>query len=84
MTTEREMFERSFQRPSNYFKLSAETQWEIDKNLGILDWAGEGLTEEDMERFRNHYESSKEYSYWAICVCSVLLIITLIVAIIIG
>jgi hypothetical protein len=56
MTTEREMFERSFQRPSNYFKLSAETQWEIDKNLGILDWAGEGLTEEDMERFRNHYE----------------------------
>lgn len=56
MTTEREMFERSFQRPSNYFKLSAETQWEIDKNLGILDWAGEGLTEEDMKRFRNHYE----------------------------
>lgn len=55
MTSEREMFERSFQRPKNYFKLSPERQWEIDKQLGILDWAGEGLTDEDMVRFRNHY-----------------------------
>jgi hypothetical protein len=57
MTSERSMFERSFQRPKNYFKLSAGEQWAIDSNLGILDWAGDGLTDEDMERFRNHYES---------------------------
>ena len=49
------MFEKSFQRPRNYFKLSPERQWEIDKSLGILDWMGEGLNEEDLERFRNHY-----------------------------
>lgn len=54
--TEREMFEKSFQRPRNYFKLSAERQWEIDAQLGILDWEGEGLSKEDIERFRNHYE----------------------------
>ncbi len=53
--TEREMFEKSFQRPKNYFKLSAQEQWAIDKNLGILDWEGEGLTEEDMRRFQRHY-----------------------------
>lgn len=55
MASERQMFETSFQRPSNYFKLSGERQWEIDKSLGILDWAGEGLTEADMKRFNAHY-----------------------------
>jgi len=30
---EREMFEKSFQRPSDYFKLSPEKQWEIDNYL---------------------------------------------------
>lgn len=54
--TEREMFEKSFQRPKNYTKLSLEMQWEIDKNLGILDWMGKDLTEEDMKRIENHYE----------------------------
>lgn len=54
--TEREMFEKSFERPSNYFKLSAERQWAIDKSLGILDWNGEDLTEEDKKRFKEHYE----------------------------
>ncbi len=29
---------RALQRPNNYAKLSARTQWEIDKGLGILDW----------------------------------------------
>ena len=53
--TEREMFERSFKRPSNYFKLSARGQWRIDEQLGILDWKGEGLTEEDQKRFNEHY-----------------------------
>ena len=54
--TEREMFEKSFQRPPNYFKLSGERQWEIDKDLGILDWLGDDLTEEDKKRFYDHYE----------------------------
>jgi len=54
--TEKEMFEKSFERPSNYFKLSEKTQWDIDKNLGILDWKGEGLSEEDKQHFKNYYE----------------------------
>lgn len=53
--TEQEMFEKSFQRPSNYFKLSGERQWEIDKSLGILDWIGEGLSKKDKKRFEKHY-----------------------------
>lgn len=53
--SEREMFEKSFERPNNYFHLSGEEQWEIDKRLGILDWEGSGLSEADMERFKNHY-----------------------------
>lgn len=54
--TEKEMFEKSFQRPSNYFNLSPRRQWEIDEDLGILDWKGENLTEEEMVRFKNHYK----------------------------
>lgn len=50
------MFEKSFLRPSNYFELSGNEQWEIDKRLGILDWDGSGLTDEDKERFKKHYE----------------------------
>ena len=53
--SEIEMFEKSFNRPKNYFKLSSERQWEIDKNLGILDWRGENLSEEDLDRFYKHY-----------------------------
>lgn len=55
--TQREMFEESFKRPSNYFKLSSQRQWEIDDMLGILDWDGEGLSEEDLKRFKEHYKS---------------------------
>lgn len=54
---EREMFEASFKRPKNYFKLSAQEQWAIDKRLGILDWNGEDLTEADKKRFKEHYET---------------------------
>jgi len=56
MASEREMFERSFQRPRNFFKLSPERQWEIDDELGILDWMGEDLSEEDMKIFKEHYK----------------------------
>ncbi len=52
---EREMFEKSFERPKNFFKLSAESQWDIDKSLGILDWMGKDLTDEDKKRFKEHY-----------------------------
>jgi hypothetical protein len=61
--TEREMFEKSFLRPSNYFELNAATQWQIDKALGILDWEGEGLSKEDIERFNAHYDKENLYSY---------------------
>lgn len=54
--SEREMFEKSFSRPRNYFKLSGRRQWEIDADLGILDWVGDNLTKEDKTRFENHYD----------------------------
>ena len=54
--TEREMFEASFQRPRDYFKLSGRQQWDIDSSLGILDWEGRGLTKEDKDRFNAHYD----------------------------
>jgi len=53
---EREMFEESFKRPTNYFKLSEFEQWEIDRELGILDWRGRDLTKEEIKRFNNHYD----------------------------
>ena len=34
------MFEKALERPSDYFKLDVKRQWEIDKELGILDWEG--------------------------------------------
>ena len=54
--TEEQMFEKSFQRPSNYFKLSERQQWDIDSALGILDWEGGKLTEEQLKRFNAHYD----------------------------
>lgn len=53
--TEREMFEKSFERPKDYFKRHEEAQWNIDSDLGILDWKGEGLSKEDISRFKAHY-----------------------------
>ncbi len=53
--TEREMFEKSFQRPRNYFDLSPAERWAIDKELGILDWNGDGLDQKDLDRLNEHY-----------------------------
>lgn len=53
--TEREMFERSFERPSDFFRLSPAEQWRIDKELGILDWRGEDLSDDDKARYDGHY-----------------------------
>jgi len=52
---EREMFEASFKRPRNYFHLSESKQWEIDRDLGILDWKGGSLSTADKKRFKDHY-----------------------------
>lgn len=60
MATEREMFEKSFQRPKDYFKLTEAHQWQIDLNLGILDWRGEDLSEDDMKRFKEHYMTRRK------------------------
>lgn len=32
--------ERAKLRPKNFFELPGREQWDIDKNLGILDWDG--------------------------------------------
>jgi len=55
--TSREAFERSFGRPRNFLQLSAEDQWRIDKELGILDWDGSDLelSQEDRQRIAQHY-----------------------------
>lgn len=50
------MFEKSFERPKDYFKLSPEHQWTIDSRLGILDWEGGHLTKEENARFQAHYK----------------------------
>jgi hypothetical protein len=55
MKTHCEMFETSFGRPRNYFALDAETQWAIDKNLGILDMWYDPRPR-DLERMKDHYE----------------------------
>jgi len=54
--TEREMFEKSFERPAFFFSLPEPRQWDIDKKLGILDWNGSDLSKEDLERYNSHYE----------------------------
>ncbi len=42
-------------RPRNYFKLSFSTQWAIDKRLGILDWDGSGLSEDDLKIYYAYF-----------------------------
>ncbi len=52
---EREMFEKSFERPRNFISLSGQERWDIDKKLGILDWEGRDLSEEDKKRMNQYY-----------------------------
>lgn len=54
--TEAEMFERSFQRPRDYFLRTSQEQWNIDKRLGILDWAGDKLSEAEIQRCVDYYQ----------------------------
>lgn len=62
--TQSQMFEKSFMRAQNYFEMSGETQWAIDKSLGILDWDGCGangpMTPEEKARFESHYDYFKK------------------------
>lgn len=53
--TEREKFEKSFERPWYFFDLTPEEQWKIDEQLGILDWIGVGLSDNDINLFKCHY-----------------------------
>lgn len=32
------LFDRAMERPENYETLSASHKWDIDKELGLLDW----------------------------------------------
>lgn len=34
------LFDKAMQRPSNFNELNPQSQWAIDKSLGILDWDG--------------------------------------------
>jgi hypothetical protein len=36
--------EAATRRPANYAELGPQSQWDVDKNLGILDWDGEWNT----------------------------------------
>lgn len=51
------MYELSFGRPKDYFKLDTREQWRIDAKLGILDWKGDDLTKNELKRFKKHYEN---------------------------
>lgn len=62
--TESQMFEKSFQRPKNFFMLSASLQWAIDKELGILDWNAENLTDEEKARYHEHYQKQEPRSQY--------------------
>lgn len=53
---ERDMFELSFKRPMNYFKLSVQEQYSIDAKLGILDWKGTNLSKKDIQRYKEYYD----------------------------
>lgn len=52
------MYEKSFERPKNYFTLDLREQWRIDAKLGILDWKGDDLTKNELKRFHDYYDKN--------------------------
>jgi hypothetical protein len=50
-------FEKLFARPRHYFQLSGERQWEIDKDLRILDVEidQENITPEMRTRYKEYF-----------------------------
>ena len=55
--TEFQMYKESFKRPKNYFELSSQEQWDLDKNLGIEDWEGCNMTFAQQQRYWAHYDA---------------------------
>ena len=53
--TQQEMFEKCFERPSNFHDLSETEKWEIDKQLGILDWDAD-LDKDELERYWDYFK----------------------------
>ena len=56
------MFELALLRPTNYFTLTHDDQWNIDDKFGILDWKGGCAHEKDVmkcddcyKRFSTHF-----------------------------
>jgi len=53
-------YEKAMTRPSNFFSLSGEERWAIDKQLGILDWDGEcahsnPMCDKCLKKFNKHF-----------------------------
>lgn len=69
---DREMAEAAAPRPSNYADLSLREQWEIDKQLGILDWQGPTSIQERRKFFNSchatHIDRSVAEEAWAVIV----------------
>jgi hypothetical protein len=51
-------FEKLFARPRHYFHTSDERQWEIDKELGILDVEvdSNNLTQDMIRRYSEYFK----------------------------
>lgn len=51
-------FEKLLARPPFYFKTSPERQWEIDKDLGILDVQidQKNITSEMLDRWKEYFK----------------------------
>lgn len=52
--THDECFRNALQRPVDYHRLSHDEQWNVDRQLGILDWPGP-MTDEEWNRLRQHH-----------------------------
>ena len=49
-----EHFRNALQRPRNFHELAPQEQWAIDKQLGLLDWAGP-RNDDEWNRLREHH-----------------------------
>ena len=52
---DQEMYKKAFLRPKNFLNLTPEEQWKIDDNLGILDWDGSKMTDEERSKLYAHF-----------------------------
>jgi hypothetical protein len=52
---QKKIYEKTFKRPKNFFKLSVAEQWIIDEKLGISEWRAVGMNEEELKRYQAHY-----------------------------